>query len=172
MVHPSLHDHLSQLPEYKTPTTLRLSFLYSSLAGRKASNPTGFSSALSWWRLTLQDLVSQGLLGEDKLVLVADDNLRESLRWEGVGRPSSLGTILVSQFLLWSAERHLDDNSLTTGRARKYFTRYTNRCLSSYDWDCWKFMALAPLETPLVVIISSSDRNLRECRPRRDRRGV
>lgn len=91
----SLKEHLSALPEYSASPPARLQFLYSSLAPRKTANPTGFSSALTWWRLTLSDLVAKGLLGDDKLILVANDGLRERLRWEGVGRPSSLGTILV-----------------------------------------------------------------------------
>ena len=86
--------YLATLPEFAT-TSSRLSFLYSSLAPRKAANPTGFSSAVGWWRALLLDLVAKGHLGEDKLILVADDALRESLRWERIGRPSSLGTILV-----------------------------------------------------------------------------
>jgi charged multivesicular body protein 7 len=89
-----LKKYLSTLPEFST-TSSRLSFLYSSLAPRKSANPTGFSSAIGWWRLLLLDLVAKGHLGEDKLILVADDTLREALRWDKIGRPSSLGTILV-----------------------------------------------------------------------------
>lgn len=81
------------MPEYGTP---KLQFYYSSLPGRKTSNPTGYSSALSWWRKTLADLTAKGLVGPDKLVLVVDAELRENLRIDKVGRPSSLGVIVVS----------------------------------------------------------------------------
>ncbi|GAA5870354.1 hypothetical protein JCM1840_004702 [Sporobolomyces johnsonii] len=86
-----LKVYLATLPEY---STARIQFLYSSLPARKQANPTGYSSALSWWRKTLVDLVQKGLLGEDKLVLRADEALRDNLRWDKVGRPTSLGVII------------------------------------------------------------------------------
>ncbi|GAA5943387.1 hypothetical protein JCM3775_005917 [Rhodotorula graminis] len=85
------HAHLATIPEY---STARVQFLYSSLPSRKHSNPTGYSSALAWWRKTLTDLVHRGLVGDDKLSLHVDDHLREHLRWDSVGRPSSLGVII------------------------------------------------------------------------------
>lgn len=88
----ALHAHLAAIPEY---STARIQFLYSSLPSRKHSNPTGYSSALAWWRKTLDTLVQHGLLGDDKLSLRVDDHLREHLRWDSVGRPSSLGVIIV-----------------------------------------------------------------------------
>lgn len=87
-----LRSYLGSLPEY---SSARAQFLYSSLPARKASNPTGYQGAISWWRLTLSALVSKGLLGEDKLILVAEEDLKEKLRWDKIGKPSSLGTILV-----------------------------------------------------------------------------
>lgn len=87
-----LKAYLASLPEY---SSARAQFLYSSLSARKAANPTGYASALSWWRLTLTSLVSKGLLGNDKLILVADEDLKEHLRWEKIGRPLSLGTVIV-----------------------------------------------------------------------------
>ncbi|GAA5839715.1 hypothetical protein JCM3766R1_004593 [Sporobolomyces carnicolor] len=87
----ALRAHLQSMPEYGTP---KLQFYYSSLPGRKTSNPTGYSSALSWWRKTLADLTAKGLVGPDKLVLVVDAELRENLRIDKVGRPSSLGVIV------------------------------------------------------------------------------
>ncbi|GAA5900363.1 uncharacterized protein JCM6883_002822 [Sporobolomyces salmoneus] len=82
---------LRSIPEYNTA---KIQFYYSSLPGRKTSNPTGYSSALSWWRKTLSDLTAKGLLGQDKLVLNVDEELRENLRWDKAGRPSSLGVIV------------------------------------------------------------------------------
>ena len=87
-----LREHLSQIAEYSTP---RASFLYSSIASRKTANPTGYASAIQWWRTTLVGVVERGLLGPDHLILVADEGLREKLRWERIGRPISLGPILV-----------------------------------------------------------------------------
>ncbi|GAA5835728.1 hypothetical protein JCM9279_004630 [Rhodotorula babjevae] len=87
----ALHAHLATIPEY---STARIQFLYSSLPSRKHSNPTGYSSALAWWRKTLHTLVQHGLVGDDKLSLRVDDLLREHLRWDSVGRPSSLGVII------------------------------------------------------------------------------
>ncbi|GAA5906253.1 hypothetical protein JCM8208_000674 [Rhodotorula glutinis] len=87
----ALHTHLATIPEY---STARVQFLYSSLPSRKQSNPTGYSSALAWWRKTLDSLVQRGLVGDDKLQLRVDDHLREHLRWNSVGRPSSLGVIV------------------------------------------------------------------------------
>lgn len=74
----------------------RRQFLYSSLAPRKEINPIGFNSAIQWWNAFLIELVSQGRLGDDKLLLTASEEMRESLRWEGSGRPTSIGTIIVS----------------------------------------------------------------------------
>ncbi|KAL8293071.1 hypothetical protein RQP46_000765 [Phenoliferia psychrophenolica] len=86
-----LREHLSQIAEYSTP---RATFLYSSIASRKTANPTGYASAIQWWRSTLASVVAKGLLGPDHLILVADESLRENLRWERIGRPASLGPIL------------------------------------------------------------------------------
>lgn len=93
----ALHTHLATIPEY---STARVQFLYSSLPSRKQSNPTGYSSALAWWRKTLDSLVQRGLVGDDKLQLRVDDHLREHLRWNSVGRPSSLGVIVVRSILV------------------------------------------------------------------------
>lgn len=94
-----LQSYLATIPEY---STARVQFYYSSLPSRKHSNPTGYAAALAWWRKTLVDLTAKGLLGDDKLVLHADEHLREQLRYEKVGRPSSLGVIIVRPFLSWA----------------------------------------------------------------------
>jgi charged multivesicular body protein 7 len=93
----ALKDYLTtHVPEYSTP---RIQFYYSSLPPKKQSNPTGYSAALNWWRRTLVDLVEKGLLSDDKLILSVDDELRERLRWDKVGRPTSLGVIIVRTLL-------------------------------------------------------------------------
>ncbi|KWU46351.1 hypothetical protein RHOSPDRAFT_28329 [Rhodotorula sp. JG-1b] len=86
----ALKAYLATIAEY---STARVQFYYSSLPSRKHSNPTGYASALAWWRKTLIDLTARGLLGQDKLVLHVDEHLREHLRWDKIGRPSSLGVI-------------------------------------------------------------------------------
>lgn len=90
-----LSARLVALPEYAASPPTRLTFLYSALAPRKTANPTGFHSALSWWKATLTTLLAAGMFGEDSLVLSANDDLRERLRWDKIGRPSSLGTVIV-----------------------------------------------------------------------------
>ncbi|GAA6006364.1 hypothetical protein JCM11491_004928 [Sporobolomyces phaffii] len=87
----SLNTALQSIPEY---STAKVQFYYSSLPARKTSNPTGYSSALSWWRKTLTDLTSKGLFGSDKLVIDVNENLRENLRWDKIGRPTSLGVVV------------------------------------------------------------------------------
>ncbi|BGO89806.1 hypothetical protein NBRC10512_007223 [Rhodotorula toruloides] len=86
-----LKSYLATISEYSTP---RVQFYYSSLPSRKHSNPTGYSGAISWWRKTLVDLVARGLLSDDKLLIHVDEELREKLRWDKAGRPSSLGVIV------------------------------------------------------------------------------
>ncbi|KAM0754088.1 hypothetical protein T439DRAFT_322973 [Meredithblackwellia eburnea MCA 4105] len=90
-----LSSYLDGLPEFKSA---KGQFLYSSLASRRTANPTGFASALSWWRTTLTNTAAKGLLGPDRLVLHADDNLLESFRRDKIGRPASLGTVLTDLF--------------------------------------------------------------------------
>ena len=93
----ALKAYLATIPEY---STARVHFYYSSLPSRKHSNPTGYASALAWWRKTLVDLTARGLVGQDKLVLHVDEHLREHLRWDKIGRPSSLGVITVRALTL------------------------------------------------------------------------
>ncbi|KAK4058705.1 hypothetical protein OIO90_000149 [Microbotryomycetes sp. JL221] len=87
----ALKSYLGSLPEYHSQ---RAQFLYSSLPARKVANPTGYNGAITWWRTTLSTLTSKGLIGDDKLVLHVDEDLRESLRWNKIGRPSSLGAVV------------------------------------------------------------------------------
>lgn len=103
----ALKAYLATIPEY---STARVQFYYSSLPSRKHSNPTGYASALAWWRKTLVDLTARGLVGQDKLVLRVDEHLREHLRWDKIGRPSSLGVITVRarSFLILETQRTTD----------------------------------------------------------------
>ena len=92
-----LAQHLATIPELQVA---RGQFLYSSLPSRKEVNPTGYSGAISWWETTLASLVVKGLISEHKLILVVDENLREGLRYGKLGRPASLGAVLVSPRLI------------------------------------------------------------------------
>lgn len=118
-----LKAYLASLPEY---SSARAQFLYSSLSARKAANPTGYAGALSWWRLTLSSLVSKGLLGDDKLILVADEDLKEHLRWDKIGRPLSLGTVIVRRL-----SSHLDE--LQTAYCLRYRLSSLKR-RKTYRW--------------------------------------
>ena len=88
-----LAQYLTSIPELQLA---RGQFLYSSLPSRKEVNPTGYSGAINWWETTLANVVAKGLISEHKLILVADENLREGLRYGKLGRPASLGGVLVS----------------------------------------------------------------------------
>ncbi|SCZ97633.1 BZ3500_MvSof-1268-A1-R1_Chr4-3g07318 [Microbotryum saponariae] len=95
VAHPPLSatSYLSSLPEL---STARGQFLYSSFSSRKQSNPTGYAGALSWWRTQLVRMTSQALLGDHRLVIKIDDDLRHLLRTHKLGRPASLATVIVS----------------------------------------------------------------------------
>ncbi|KAI0064539.1 hypothetical protein BV25DRAFT_1881811 [Artomyces pyxidatus] len=87
---------LSSLPTYSTASSSRLQSLYADISRQKHSNPTSYQSNVSWWRTTLEEIVSKGWQQHttDKLVLHADQSLPESLRYEGTGKPLCLGTVI------------------------------------------------------------------------------
>ncbi|KIM87189.1 hypothetical protein PILCRDRAFT_815664 [Piloderma croceum F 1598] len=106
---------LSSLPTYSTTSNSRLQSLYSDISRQKYSNPTSYHSNVDWWGRTLETLVTRGWLVEnttstrpssgpgtneivgketDKLILNAGRGLVESLRYEGVGKPLGLGTVI------------------------------------------------------------------------------
>ena len=89
---------LSSLPSYDGLSKSRIQSLYSDISRQKHSNPTTYSSNLTWWRSTLEALVSLGYQPNttDTLVLHADQSILESLRYEGAGKPLCLGTVIVS----------------------------------------------------------------------------
>jgi charged multivesicular body protein 7 len=92
----TISSYLSTLPEFAS--TPRIQSLYSDLGRQKLSNPTGYAANLTWWRSTLQELVSKRLqpTSDDALVLHVDQNLSDALRWEKVGRPAGLAVVIVS----------------------------------------------------------------------------
>ncbi|EIM90317.1 uncharacterized protein STEHIDRAFT_119337 [Stereum hirsutum FP-91666 SS1] len=87
---------LSSLPSYSKTSPSRLQALYADISRQKTSNPTAFQSNVSWWRATLDAIVSNGWQSStpDKLVLKADRSLPESLRYEGTGKPLCLATVV------------------------------------------------------------------------------
>lgn len=92
---PSIQEYLSTLPEYKT-TSQRLQSLYSDLAKKRLSNPTGYNANVEWWRRTLTEVTSRGLQSTSVLVLHADSQLAEKFRWEKVGKPLGIGYAMTS----------------------------------------------------------------------------
>ncbi len=96
------------LPTYASVTTSRLKSLYSDFTYQKHSNPTSYASNVEWWRHTLEAAQLQGWLSEsrnptnsgaspDRLVLHAYGvALADKFRAEGVGKPLSIPTVIVS----------------------------------------------------------------------------
>ncbi|KAI0306317.1 hypothetical protein B0F90DRAFT_1862978 [Multifurca ochricompacta] len=80
-------SHLSSLPSYN-----------GLISRQKHSNPTTYNSNVVWWRSTLDAIVSRGWQPNtsDTFILHADQNLLESLRYEGAGKPLCLGTVIVN----------------------------------------------------------------------------
>ncbi|KAH9161343.1 Snf7-domain-containing protein [Lactarius sanguifluus] len=86
----------SSLPSYDGLSKSRIQSLYSDISRQKHSNPTAYSSNITWWRSTLEALVSLGHQPNttDTLILHADQSLLESLRYGGAGKPLCLGTVI------------------------------------------------------------------------------
>ncbi|KAH8995358.1 hypothetical protein EDB92DRAFT_198022 [Lactarius akahatsu] len=87
---------LSSLLSYDGLSKSRIQSLYSDISRQKHSNPTAYSSNITWWRSTLEALVSLGYQPNttDTLILHADQSLLESLRYGGAGKPLCLGTVI------------------------------------------------------------------------------
>lgn len=94
----SISEYISTLPEYKA-TSQRLQSLYSDLAKKRLSNPTGYSANVEWWRRTLSEATARGLQPAGVLVLRADSLLVDAFRWDKVGRPLGVGYALVRHIL-------------------------------------------------------------------------
>ncbi|KAI9508318.1 Snf7-domain-containing protein [Russula earlei] len=87
---------LSSLPSFSGLSDLRIQSLYSDIAMQKHSKPTTYHSNVAWWRSTLEAIVSCGWLSNtpDRLILHADRSVLEALRYEGIGKPGCLGTVV------------------------------------------------------------------------------
>lgn len=102
-------SQLSSLSTYASMSQSRLKKLYSDFSLQKHSDPTSYASILEWWRRTLETVVSKGWLAEsdaaasqtDRLVLHAPGTtLADEFRYEGVGKPLGLPTVIVCSTLL------------------------------------------------------------------------
>ncbi|KAI0273300.1 Snf7-domain-containing protein [Gloeopeniophorella convolvens] len=111
---------LSALPTYTGVSKSRLQSLYSDISRQKHSNPTTYNSNIAWWRSTLEDIVSHGwqLNVPDALVLHAEHSLQDCLRYEGVGKPLCLGTVITE---------------LITSRSAIPLQQFMNASQSIYD---------------------------------------
>jgi len=87
---------LSSLPSYDNLSNSRIQSLYSDISRQKHSNPTTYNSNIAWWHTTLEAIVSHGWLPNtpDRLILHAEQSLLETLRYERVGKPLCLGTVI------------------------------------------------------------------------------
>ncbi|EPQ58042.1 hypothetical protein GLOTRDRAFT_72055 [Gloeophyllum trabeum ATCC 11539] len=116
---------LSSLLTYTSSSTSRLQALYSDFTRQKQSNPTSYQSNIDWWRRTLEAVVSKGWQHEasqDRLILHASPSLAEVFRYEGVGKPLSLSTVITElcdskayiplQYFLTASQSIYDPGSL------------------------------------------------------------
>ncbi len=88
---------LPSLPSYNGLSNSRIQSLYSDISRQKHSNPTTYNANISWWHSTLKAIISHGWLPNtpDRLILHAEQSLPETLRYERVGKPLCLGTVIV-----------------------------------------------------------------------------
>lgn len=94
---PAAISSVLALPPYATTSPSRLQALYSDISRQKHSNPASYQSNVEWWRKALQLIVGSGLQQEtgSRLVLHAGRSLLELLKVPGVGKPLSLGAVVV-----------------------------------------------------------------------------
>ncbi|KAI0275890.1 Snf7-domain-containing protein [Russula aff. rugulosa BPL654] len=87
---------LSSLPSYNGLSNSRIQSLYSDISRQKHSNPTTYNANIAWWHSTLEAIVSRGWLPNtpDRLILHAEQSLLETLRYERIGKPLCLGTVI------------------------------------------------------------------------------
>jgi charged multivesicular body protein 7 len=88
---------LSQLSTYTTTSKARLQALYADFSRQKQSSPAAFRANVEWWAHTFQDLIERRLQpgSPHGLILRANTTLPDVFRYEGVGKPLSLSTVVV-----------------------------------------------------------------------------
>ena len=95
---PAQSTRLDEIEFYSATSPIRLKSIYSDISLQKVSNPATYTSNLEWWKRTLQAFVSKGLQqpdSHDVLILSASPDIVEKLRYEGVGKPLGLATVIV-----------------------------------------------------------------------------
>src|SRR5712671_950370 len=104
---------LSSLPSFNGLSNPRIQSLYSDISRQKHSNPTTYHANVAWWRSTLEAIVSRGLSlnTPDRLILHADQSLLEVLRYERIGKPLCLGTVVV-RYSTHASPRRVTDPSI------------------------------------------------------------
>ncbi|KAH9935034.1 uncharacterized protein B0H18DRAFT_1082745 [Fomitopsis serialis] len=127
----------SSLPTYASSSASRLKTLYSDFSRQKQSNPTSYASNIEWWRRTLEVIVLKGWLAEsdsksthpDRLVLRASGStLADNFRYEGVGKPLGLPTVVVCH-----QPSSPYDAELCTSRTYFPLSDFLNSTKSIYD---------------------------------------
>jgi charged multivesicular body protein 7 len=88
---------MQSLPSISGVSKSRLQALYSDISRQKHSNQASFHSNVEWWRNTLVEVITTNALPDtrNRLVLSANRSLVDSFRYEGVGKPLSLGCVIV-----------------------------------------------------------------------------
>ncbi|KAF5365191.1 hypothetical protein D9758_005328 [Tetrapyrgos nigripes] len=81
-------------PKYVQASRSRLQSLYSDFSRQKTSNPASYNANIEWWHRSLEKYVSNGAQGSSRLVLQAGNELIESYRVQGVGKPIGLGAVI------------------------------------------------------------------------------
>jgi charged multivesicular body protein 7 len=113
-----MESHLATIPEYTPSRIARLQSLYSDFTRQKQANPTAFASNVEWWYRLLRKCLEEGLLAGsngidgdktadidvsgDCLILHTGSDLPEKFRWDRLGRPLALPTVLVSAIRCFS----------------------------------------------------------------------
>lgn len=96
---------LTSLPTYASVSSTRLKSLYSDFTHQKHSNPSSYASNVEWWRHTLEAALLRGWLSESSTLSAVPDRLvlhaygvafADRFRVEGVGKPLSIPTVIVS----------------------------------------------------------------------------
>ena len=99
----SQKSRLRELSTYSSVSPARLKSIYSDISLQKVSNPAAYTSNLDWWKRTLEAFVSKGLqqpASKDVLVLDVSPDIAEKLRFEGVGKPLGLASVIVRLFFI------------------------------------------------------------------------
>ncbi|KAH9854222.1 hypothetical protein C2E23DRAFT_754053 [Lenzites betulinus] len=135
-------SQLTTLPTYASSSTSRLKSLYADFTYQKQSNPTSYASNVEWWRRTLEDALLRGWLSEshsanatpDRIVLHAPGvAFVEHFRVEGVGKPLSIPTVIVSAPLAPWHELLLVKSELCGSKALIPLSDFLSSSRSIYD---------------------------------------